>query len=205
MSKLLLPVLATAALAAAGCANRHQTNVVPLSDARVDYDEAMEVRDWPQTLAGYGDEAVTAGPTYYEYEYVGFGRDGQARKLSQPAASRLGDTFVFLGNTLLLPVRLVQTPPWKSVAYQPDLIPPTYHAAPPLLSAERVSGDRVEGLPPVRDVSPADGELAPAEADGTPVDGELVPTERDGTPADGDLAPTPAETTGAGGAGVAPR
>ena len=198
MSKLCLSILAAAALATAGCANRNTTNVVPLSKVAVDYDEAMELRDWPQTTAGYGDQALTAGPSYYDYEYVGFGRDGRARQLSQPAAARLGDTFVFLGNTLLLPVRLVQTPPWTSVKYQPDFIPPSYHAAPPLTAAERVTAERVETVQTPRDTSPADGELVPDEADGTPADGELAPIERDGTPADGTLAPSPAAESGAG-------
>ena len=139
MKRTALFLAVAAASAAAGCVNRNDAVVAELSDRPMEYDEAQVLRDWPATQSDYYDGSVAAGPAYFRYAYVGqsnaTGPDAAGSLTGGPSAAappeaRLIDPLVFLGNAALLPLRLVQTPPWATRDNPGVVVPPTYHAAP---------------------------------------------------------------------------
>lgn len=144
----------------AGCQRSFVEQPEPLQDEPVVEDDAMRLRQWTQTSAMYPNGSIDAGPTGFAYE---------PRRYMQDPNYYAADTAVFVGNFFMLPIRLVQTPPWETITYRGRWILPTHHAMPP--------------LPPMRTVSTAEQPAAdeppppsapPAEPD--PVDSSTVPT-----------------------------
>lgn len=120
---LSLAALAALAGMAGGCQPHAQTVQPVAVPATMELDQATVLRDWDVSTAYYQNGEIVAGPTLWSY---------------QPAPNqplwRQGalDVPVFLANTVLLPVRAVQTPPTRAVTYQGLDIPPTYTAMPEL-------------------------------------------------------------------------
>lgn len=154
MPRLSLLIAPLSLALVAGCVDRTRTEVAEIADEPVHYDEAMLLRDWPLTQRPYGSGELVAGPAYFNYEYVGtseyglagtagtYGTDGALATADSPASgirgtatdveTRLMEPVIFLGNLAVLPIRMVQVPPWRSVTYNPQVVPPSYHAVPPL-------------------------------------------------------------------------
>ena len=134
----------TAMFLTAGCATRNEEVVAPLAPRPVVYDEALVVRDWPLTVARYAGGNVEAGPAYFEQVYTGAGGpagvvtggrgtlDSAGPGLRAGVGERLAEPFVFLGNLALLPYELAVRPPTARRVAQGVVVPPSYHAAPPL-------------------------------------------------------------------------
>jgi len=74
-------------------------------------DEVGLVRQWPVWIAERPSGNIVARPTYWNTDY------------SERPESETKEAFVepvrFLYNTLLLPYRMIRTPPWTKVTYDP--------------------------------------------------------------------------------------
>ena len=123
-------MLGAAAVAVTGCvkADRNSPpltlNPLPLKE-----DEAMARRDWSEESAWYANVGVVAGPTGRTWE------PGTRYPWGQPVSVPghiVTDDTIFLGNTALMPARLVVQPPWTEKVYRGVTTPPTYTASPPL-------------------------------------------------------------------------
>jgi hypothetical protein len=94
-----------------------------LSAPVIDVDEAMQARDWDQSTALYKSGATVAGPIGFMY---------QPRAGQNAWRYQFIDLPLFLGNTMLIPVDFVKTPPWKPVEWKADTVEPTYTGVAPL-------------------------------------------------------------------------
>jgi hypothetical protein len=115
--------------AVGGCASSQEQPLEPVATVPVNYDEAMLLRDWPTVEAKYLDGSVEAGPTYSPNR-VGRNSLSPEPRPRQPL-NLLSEPLTAATNFLLLPFRLVATPPWEDETYLVPAINPTYHAAPP--------------------------------------------------------------------------
>lgn len=75
------------------------------------YDNGEMRRPWPISVAARPSGDVAVLPTYYQQI------DEKATRPDWQAAPL--DLGQFMLNTLLLPVRMVQTPPWRESVYSP--------------------------------------------------------------------------------------
>ncbi len=117
-----LIAVALVSTVAAGCAQRIDgSRVQQLSDAPIIEDEAMALRQWDQTTALYANGTSRSYPTMYPYVPQG---DVLG---AQQAFTAHG---LFFGQTLLLPITAVLTPPWQQQTYRGLRTPPTYTAVP---------------------------------------------------------------------------
>lgn len=77
----------------------------------MEIDEVSLVREWPLWIVERPSGNVVAGPTYWPTDY------------REPRRAELTQAFVepveFLWNTLLIPYRMVRTPPGTRVLYDP--------------------------------------------------------------------------------------
>ena len=94
-----------------------------LSTPEIDIDQAMQLRDWDQVTATYRSGGTLAGPTGYLFH----------SKAGQPQWHyAVTEMPLFFVNTLLLPVALINTPPWAPVEWKGATVEPTYTGVPPL-------------------------------------------------------------------------
>ena len=118
---LSLPVIG---LALVGCQRTQPAPVVALNQEPMLVDEAMQQREWDRSTAVYQNGDTVAGFTGRRYE--------PKPEFTEGYAGRLVDAAVGLGNTVILPFTMLQTPPWKGVSYQGVITPPSHHAVPPV-------------------------------------------------------------------------
>lgn len=115
-----------AALALAGLAGGCQWAGPPpterVNTTPVVIDEAMQRRDWDQSVAYYQNGAVVAGPTATYLR-----PDPELPELAQGAL----ETPLFVANVVIFPFTWVAAPPWADVVYRGMNLEPTYTAAPP--------------------------------------------------------------------------
>lgn len=121
---LSLPLAGFAVIAAAGCQRVQPAPVVPLNNAPMVVDEAMQMRDWERSTVYYQNGDTVAGFNGRYYELKPKYQDGYV--------TRIGDPAVGITNVVLLPITMAMTPPWEAVRYQGVIIPPTHHANPPM-------------------------------------------------------------------------
>ena len=155
-SPRLALAVAAVACSALGCATRETKEYAAIADRPAVYDEAEAIRQWPLTRAQYVRGDVTAGPAYFPLRIADSETYETLDRNTLGGVSRTADALVFVPNLLLLPYQMVRTPPWSTVVAEGTVIPPTYHAAPPLpdagettREAVRESDAEVEELPPV--------------------------------------------------------
>jgi hypothetical protein len=132
--KLVL-VGATAMFLAAGCEVSQpqapdRTDPVPIST-----DDAMRARQWQPTPAVYPSMSSTTGPS--DVALV------PCEKLSAPAQGAV-ETPLFLADLLLMPIAMVEAPPWTQVEGSAFYVLPTYTANPPSIPAR---GNDLSGGP----------------------------------------------------------
>ena len=114
--------LAVFAGVTAGCL---KTPEQPAAVARhpIVIDAAMEHRPWPIAAAHYQNGASDAWPTGFILTH----------SPDEPQwAPAVTDTPIFLANVIAMPLGYAFTPGWTRVIYAQDVVPPTYHAMPPL-------------------------------------------------------------------------
>jgi hypothetical protein len=166
---------------AIGCQQRAAVPMGGLNDPPPVADQAMELRDWDRLTAHYMNPRFVAGNP-------GF--------LFQPAddlawwAYPLIETPMFLGQTLALPVTLILRPPTTPVQYAGEMLPPTYHAMPPLPPSEPGTAQAMENhpmrihgypAPPPPDPDPMAPGIYPPEEPIIPQGAPTLGLERDPT------------------------
>lgn len=119
-----------------GCTSANRPVRAPKVTAPVAYDEAMALRDWPQTTVTIANGDIDAGPTNATWEYdstMGAQQPSQRRR----SLAMLAEAGVFLGNVVMLPYQIVKDPPTEDRQYEGVIIAPTYSAAVPVPGAEQ--------------------------------------------------------------------
>jgi hypothetical protein len=107
--------------ASVGCSTDRPQKLEPVYDVRPAGDEAMAMRQWPQSVSYFPSGAVTAYSTRFPYQYK-----GQFRPYSYVVL----DPILFLGQTALLPAEFVANPPGHNQIFRGVVYPPTYTAQP---------------------------------------------------------------------------
>ncbi len=108
--------------AAAGCATDAITPpLTKLSPAPIHEDEAMALRQWDTVSSRYANQTAPAYPTLYPLV--------PRRDLPEPT-SIVTAPAIFLWQTAVLPLQMLDTPPWQDTVYRGAAMPPTYTAVP---------------------------------------------------------------------------
>jgi len=133
-------LLAAAPLLWAGCQQAQEAQVTHLTrtdklvqlpprqpadrvnDTPILVDDAMEARNWQPVAATYPNFSSTTGPA--EQTFV-------PRSDLKPYPRAALETPVFIANILLMPLAMLQTPPWDQVEATSLYVPPTYTGNPP--------------------------------------------------------------------------
>ncbi len=118
---VMMAAVATVLSAGAGCQRMTPPQPDRLSHAPLVVDEAMQKRDWEPQTCYYANGNTIAGGTGYVFR--------TSDRLPQ-LWWRIVDPTVATGNILALPGTIWFNPPWKAMAYQGAIIPPTYTAMP---------------------------------------------------------------------------
>ena len=121
---LAMSVAAVASVGITGCQKTKPAPVAKLIDSPVLVDDAMQRREWEQSSAYYANGDTVAG-------FSGRWLEPQPR-FSEGYFGRLADPAVGLTNVVIMPLTMLQTPPWKGVDYQGVIVPPTHSANPPV-------------------------------------------------------------------------
>ena len=138
----------------AGCQkDSPRSNLSPLNDTPLVIDDAMQSReDWERSSAFHPSGATVAGGTGYVWE-SGDSVPEEYRRLTEAPVAVL--------NFLSLPVGLFTNSPLKSQVARGEVVPPTFHANPPIpgnaSGGSASSGDVVDSAQPPQDsaVEPA--------------------------------------------------
>jgi hypothetical protein len=101
---------------------KNDPQVDRLNDTPLVVDEAMQKRDWDRSTAYYQPSTVVAGPTW-----LTFRGDEKAERVDV-----LTDPFIFLANVAASPYAAFRHPQTEAVIYHGAIVPPTYHAMPPM-------------------------------------------------------------------------
>jgi hypothetical protein len=97
-------MLGAAALGAIGCSTAPRP--LELSQTTLIVDPAMQKRDWDRSVAYYPSGAVPAWDTRFWYKPPA-GSPQAIKPITEPIA--------FVGQTLFLPIALIEAPPFKPV------------------------------------------------------------------------------------------
>ncbi|MEM8874791.1 MAG: hypothetical protein AAGD32_11110 [Planctomycetota bacterium] len=119
---VVFAALTVAALAVSGCRTQDRyvdVGVVP--DPGVD--EAIVLRDWPQTRAEYASGDVIAGNLGFQWEVN--------EDLEEPG-NAVVQVPTFIGNLIVLPVTYFTQDPTEKVVYVGEELPASFTANPPL-------------------------------------------------------------------------
>ena len=114
------------AVAAGGCL-KQPSSPAAVSRHPLVIDEAMDRRAWATVPARYQNGATPAWPTGFVLEH---------RPDAPKWAAAATDGPLFLANIFAMPIGYAVTPGWTRVIYPTGVVPPTYHAMPPLPPAE---------------------------------------------------------------------
>jgi hypothetical protein len=107
----------------AGCQRAYQPEVAKLNDRPMKVDAAMKLRRWDQTTSNYQNGGVPAWTTTFKRE--------PQEDLNWWKAQIMGPT-VFVGNVVFMPVVVVTDKPNRLRTYRGVIVPPSWHAMPPL-------------------------------------------------------------------------
>jgi hypothetical protein len=116
-------VVLTICLLATGCALKHPPQADPISHAPIVVDEAMQLRQWPVSVAQYQNGATPGLATTFLFIN---------NPHTPPWTASITETPLFAFNSLISPVVLICSPPWQQIIYPSDGIEPSYNAMPPL-------------------------------------------------------------------------
>lgn len=110
-----------------GCSSYQRIQNSPpeaVSSTPLTVDAAMQLRNWDRSTARYANGDTIAGPTGFNYEPKWYQEpESKYYYLDLPLA---------LGQTLMLPVNLIVTPPWEPVRYTGSTVDPSYTLMPAL-------------------------------------------------------------------------
>ena len=126
--------------ASSWCPVRKVQNAPPdeLNDSPLVVDDAMQLRDWDRASATYANGNTPAGPTEFPYE----------PKWNQPNwVYPVVETPLFVGQSVLMPITMIFTPPWTPVMWKGATIDTTYTAMPALPPAPEVPDSAVPVVP----------------------------------------------------------
>jgi hypothetical protein len=150
-------LLAAGALAGAGCqvAQKQQPDLVNADPIVVD--PAMAARQWPTMAAVYPNFSVTAGCAQAPLV---------AKSTLPPIQHAIVETPVFVVDSLLIPVFMIQTNPYAELEATSFYLPPTYTAVPPADPArpQDFSGGPGTGYNPIPGRAVHTLAVAPADA-----------------------------------------
>jgi len=111
------------ALALTGCALKQPPPPYPVSHAPLVVDEAMQLRQWPMSVAHFANGSTVGLSTAFLLTH----------RAHEPIwAEALTDTPMFLINSAAWPVVLACSPPWQTIVYPDGGTEPSYNAMPPL-------------------------------------------------------------------------
>jgi hypothetical protein len=110
-------------LVAAGCQVAQPQSPDRVNPTPIAEDQAMSARSWPRSEAVYPNFSSTTGPS--EVILV-------PREKVNPIAHAVVETPLFVADLLLMPIAMVQNPPWTQVEGTSLYLPPTYTGGPPL-------------------------------------------------------------------------
>jgi len=118
------------ALLSGGCmrADRN-TKPIALNPLPLKEDEAIARRNWELQPVWYTNVGAVGGPT--GQTWVPSGNYANDKPVPGPAHI-VSDDVIFVGNAVLMPIRLIIQPPWTEKVYRGVTVPPTYTASPPL-------------------------------------------------------------------------
>jgi hypothetical protein len=119
-----ISVILGAALLAGGCQVAKPLEPSQVNTTPIVLDEAMANRLWPQSKCEVPSFSSTTGPA--EVILVPSSSDDAVTA----AAIEPG---LFLADSLLLPVAMVQTPPWAQIESPAYYLPPSYTVNPPTI------------------------------------------------------------------------
>jgi hypothetical protein len=139
LAPVLTPATTGAATATMTPTRRRPTGVFAAADA----DEATRLRNWPISVAYYGNGNVIAGPVYRFIPAEPKSDKYWDRVLLHEGAT----TALFLPQTLITPFWFLITPPWRSIEYHGEEVPPSYTVDEkvPYYETEKVPGIWVIG------------------------------------------------------------
>jgi hypothetical protein len=107
-----------------GCQSIRQTEPrAALDPTPIPVDQAMQVRDWNQSVAWAANSKTVAGNVGFYWE---------PKPDISPYESGVIETPLFIANTVASPVSLIITPPWQAVVWDSGTVGPTYTAMPPM-------------------------------------------------------------------------
>lgn len=120
-----------------GCSHTNEKCPIPLPSTRtrtigqlqatdepiVLNDEAMQQRQWPQSVSLYGNGTVQAFALRWPYEGM---------ETDYDESNIIADPVFFVVETMSLPFRIALEPPGTMTNYAGQVVPPTYNAMPPL-------------------------------------------------------------------------
>jgi hypothetical protein len=106
-----------------GCAVKHPPPADPISHSPLVVDEAMQLREWPVSVAHYENGATPGLATTFLL-------------INRPDApiwtATVTETPIFAFNSFASAVVLICSPPWQRIIYPSGGIEPSYNAMPPL-------------------------------------------------------------------------
>lgn len=122
-----------------GCQEaKPRSNQSPLNDTPLVIDDAMQAReDWDRSSAVYPSGASVAGGTGYVWESSDR-VPGEYRRLT--------DAPVAVLNFLSMPIGLLTNSPLKSQVSRGEVVPPTFHANPPIPGNPPAGGSAADAV-----------------------------------------------------------
>jgi hypothetical protein len=122
-SSILYLLSSILALALAGCEVKQPPRLEPVIHAPLVLDEAMRHRQWPVSVAHYGNGETVAWPTGAIFRH----------RADEPVwQGAITDTPIFVANAVTIPVVYLFTPPWQPVVYPSGEVEASYHVMPPM-------------------------------------------------------------------------